>query len=312
MSPRSAPVVPHIGANTNPPTRRSLLAGTAALALTGCTVNPDSDHQGADAPGTVPLARTPSVAWVLSSGGPRGFVHVGVLKALHELGLKPDLIVGASAGALVGSLFAARMPMALLERTAVELPPWKLARVNLGSGERLSGDALADMARELVQAHAGTSLLERLPTMMVIAAQRLADGVVVGFNRGDVGLAVQASAAIEGQFAPVRIRGQRYADADLRMPLPVRLARALGATRVLAVDASAFEDKAPAGTERWREGDVRKRALTAPDAKLADVLLHPDIGYYASVSREYRERVIDAGYRATLAQAAPLRAMHAL
>ena len=312
MSPRSTPVVPHIGANTNQASRRSLLASAVALALTGCTVNPDSDHHGADAPSTAPLARTPRVAWVLSSGGPRGFVHVGVLKALHELGLKPDLIVGASAGALVGSLFAARMPMAQLERTAVELPAWKLARLNLGSGERLSGGALADMVRELVQEHAGVSLLERLPTMMVIAAQRLADGAVIGFNRGDVGLAVQASAAIEGQFAPVRIRGQRYADADLRMPLPVRLARALGATRVLAVDASAFEDKAPAGTERWREGDLRKRALTAPDAKLADVLLHPDIGYYANITREYRERVIEAGYRATLAQAVSLRAMHVL
>ena len=312
MSPRSTPVVPHIGANTNQASRRSLLASAAALALTGCTVNPDSDHQGADAPSTAPLARTPRVAWVLSSGGPRGFVHVGVLKALHELGLKPDLIVGASAGALVGSLFAARMPIALLERTALEMPAWKLARLNLGSGERLSGGALADMVRELVQEHAGVSTLERLPMMMVCAAQRLADGVVVGFNRGDVGLAVQAAAAIEGQFAPVRIRGQRYADADLRMPLPVRLARALGATRVMAVDASAFEDKAPAGTEHWREGDLRKRALTLPDARLADVLLHPDIGYYANITREYRERVIEAGYRATLAQAASLRAMHVL
>ena len=306
------PVVPHIGSNANQPTRRCLLAGAAALALAGCTVNPDSDHHGADAPSSAALARTPGVAWVLSSGGPRGFVHVGVLKALHELGLKPDLIVGASAGALVGSLFAARMPIALLERTAVELGAWKLARLNLGGGERLSGGALADMVRELVQEHAGVSLLERLPTMMVIAAQRLADGAVIGFNRGDVGLAVQASAAIEGQFAPVRIRGQRYADADQRMPLPVRLARALGATRVLAVDASAFEDKAPAGTERWREGDLRKRALTAPDAKLADVLLHPDIGYYASITREYRERVIEAGYRAAMAQATSLRALHVL
>jgi NTE family protein len=311
MSLGPTPVVPQICVDASPPSRRHVLTSAAALALAGCTISADHDHHGSDAPGSTKLARTPRVAWVLSSGGPRGFVHVGVLKALHELGLKPDLIVGASAGAVVGSLFAARMPMALLERKAVELPAWKLARVNLVGDERLSGAALADMVREMVQEHAGTSALERLPTTMVCAAQRLADGVVVGFNRGDVGLAVQASAAIEGQFAPVRIRGQRYADADLRMPLPVRLARALGATRVLAVDASAHEDKAPPGTERWSEGDLRKRALTAPDARLADVLLHPDIGYYASITREYRERVIEAGYRATMAQAARLRAMHA-
>ena len=90
----------------------------------------------------------------------------------------------------------------------------------------------------------------------------------------------------------------------------MRIARALGATRVLAVDASAHESRAPAGTEHWRAGDLRKRALTQPDAQAADVLLHPDIGYYASLSREYRERCIQAGYRATLVAGARLATLH--
>jgi NTE family protein len=146
---------------------------------------------------------------------------------------------------------------------------------------------------------------------MVCAAQRLRDGVVVGFTRGSAGLAVQASAAIEGQLAPLTIRRERYADADQRMPLPVRLARALGAAQVLAVDASAHEDRAPERARGYRDGDLRKRALTQPDALLADVLLHPDFGYWVSLSREFRETAIAAGYRATLADAARLRALHA-
>jgi NTE family protein len=295
--------------------RRTLLTGAAAAAgawaLAGCTIDPDRDHRSADAPDSRALSRTPRVAWVFSSGGPRGFVHVGVLKALAELKLQPDLVVGASVGAVVGSLYAARVPVSTLEKLALELQPWQLARVNLGSGERLSGGAIADFVRERLRELTGEVLLERLPVPMVCVAQRIADGAVVGFNCGDVGVAVQAASAIEGQFAPVRIRGQRYADADLKMPLPVRLARSLGATRVLAIDASAHEDKAPAAAAAWREGDLRKRALTAPDAQLADVLLHPDIGYYASISREYRERVMQAGYRATMAAAERLRAMHA-
>ena len=139
----------------------------------------------------------------------------------------------------------------------------------------------------------------------------LNDVGIDSFTRGDAGLAVQAAAAIEGRFTPVRIRGQRHADADLVMPLPVRLARALGAQRVLAVDASAHEDKAPPGAAAYRESDLRKRALTRPDAALADVLLHPDIGYWASTTREYRQRLIDAGYRDTLAAAARIQALHA-
>ena len=68
-------------------------AVVAAQALAGCTFNPDKDHNGPNAPRAMPLGEPPRVAWVLSSGGPRGFVHVGVIKAMAELGFKPDLIV---------------------------------------------------------------------------------------------------------------------------------------------------------------------------------------------------------------------------
>jgi NTE family protein len=91
----------------------------------------------------------------------------------------------------------------------------------------------------------------------------------------------------------------------------VRLARQLGATRVLAIDASAHEDQAPPGAERYRAGDLRKRVLTEPDVRAANLTLHPDFGYYVSLSRSFRERAIEAGYRATLAASDRLLALHA-
>jgi NTE family protein len=293
-----------------------LAAGVASTTLaslgSGCAVNTDGDHNGPDAPTTGPLPRVPRTAWVFSSGGPRGFVHVGVLKGLEELQCKPDVIVGASVGALVAVLCGSGLSAAQIETLALDLQPWQLARVAAVSGdEKLSGSALADFVREQVQAQVQTTLLEKLQMPVVCVAQRLSDGAVVGFNRGDVGLAVQAASAINGQFVPVRIRGQRHADADQSMPLPVRLARSLGATRVLAVDASAHENQTPPGADRYRAGDLRKRALTQPDAALADVLLHPQFGYYVSLSREFRQRAIEAGYRATLAAGAAIQALHA-
>jgi NTE family protein len=288
-------------------TRRALLLGAAAFGLAGCDPGPDRDHDGPQAPQAAPLARPARMAWVLGSGGPRGFVHVGVVKALAELGLQPDLIVGASAGALVGTLYAAGMPAAELERLALELDPWQLLRLTPLSAVRLSGSAIADVVNDSV----GGRELQALPIAMACVAQRLADGAVVGFTRGDAGVAVQASSAIEGRLTPVRIRGERYADADLHMPLPVRLAHALGAERVLAVDASAHEERAPPGAERYRAGDLHKRALTEPDARRADLVLQPDFGYWVSLKREFRERAIAAGYRDTLAQAQRLRALHA-
>jgi NTE family protein len=294
--------------------RRAWLCGAAAaalpaFALAGCSGNDGPDHDGPDAPIAAPLRAGPAVrrvAWVFGSGGPRGFVHVGVVKALKELALAPDMIVGASVGALVGTLCAGGVDARRIERMALDLQPWELVRWNPFGAERWSGGGLAT----LVNREIGERPLDALGTPMACAVQRLRDGEVLAFTRGNAGLAVQASAAIQEQFAPVTIRGERYADADLRMPLPVRLARALGASVVLAVDASAYEDRAPAGSERFRASDLRKRALTEPDARLADLVLHPDIGYWTGFSRSYREQLIGIGYRDTLAAATALRALH--
>ena len=282
----------------------------------GCAVNTDRDHDGENAPTANDLPRQPRMAWVFSSGGPRSYVHVGVLKALDELGVAPDLLVGASVGSLVSVLRAAGMSGLQLERLALELNPVSLARVARlfgGESERLSGAAIAELVRDQLRALGRTPELEKLPLMVVCVAHRIEPGSpgTVAFNCGDAGLAVQASSAIEGQFTPVRIRGQRHVDSDLHVPLPVRIARQLGAQRVLAVDASAHEDKAPSGAERYRSGDLRKRATTKPDAAAADLLLHPHFGYWVNLSREFRQRAIEAGYRETLAQGARIKALHA-
>jgi NTE family protein len=190
------------------------------------------------------------------------------------------------------------------------MQPWSLARLALGAEEHLSGTAIA----ELVRRASPVPLLEHMPIAIAMAcvAARRRDGVSMAFTAGDVGLAVQASAAIEGRFAPVRIRGEQYVDADWSTPLPVRVARALGAQRVLAVDATAHLDRAPPGAERYREGDLRKLALVDADARMADQVLKPDFGYWVSLSREFRERAMDAGYHETLAQADALRTLHAV
>jgi NTE family protein len=288
--------------------RRSLLlAGVAGLAsLAGCTLQPDRDHNGPDAPRAGPLYKPVRTAWVFSSGGPRGFVHVGVIKALEELGLAPDLVVGASAGALVGALYASGLRATEIEALALDMQAMSLLRWAVGAQERLSGTPLA----ELVRQHSRVPLLEQMPIPMACVATRRSDDVATAFTAGDVGLAVQASSAIEGQFAPVRIRGEQYVDADWTTPLPVRVARALGAQRVLAVDATAHIDRAPSGAERYRESDARKKALVDVDGTLANLLLKPDFGYWVSMSREFRERAIAAGYRDTLLQAAALRKLH--
>ena len=284
----------------------ALPVAAALAALSGCTLEPDADHAGDDAPRGLPLAKPVRTAWVLGSGGPRGFVHVGVLRALDELGLVPDLIVGASVGAVVGGLRAAGRSVGEIESLALALNPLSVARLALGATERLSGAPVAELMRE----QAPQALIERLPIAFACVAARQRDAAAVAFTAGDLGLAVQASAAIEGQFAPVRILGERYVDADWVAPLPVRIARRLGATRVLAVDASVHLERAPPGAARYREADLKKQALVEADARHADLVIKPDFGYWVSFSRDFRERALAAGYRDTMPLAGRLRELH--
>jgi NTE family protein len=287
-------------------TSASALSSTAAI--TGCTFAPDYNHDTDNAPRfDAALVKPARVAWVLSSGGPRGFVHVGVLKALDELGCKPDLVVGGSVGALVGALYACGIRGVELERMALDLGISNMGRLAVTGEGRFAGAPIAELVnRELRYQH-----IEQIATPFAAVVVERATRKPMLFNAGDAGVAVQASSAIEGLFTPVRIRGVQYVDADLAVPMPVRMSRAVGAVKVLAIDASAHEDKAPESAQRYRAGDLRKRALTEPDARAADITLHPDFGYYVNVTREFRERAMRAGYEQTMAQSAAVKALHA-
>lgn len=281
----------------------SLLSGSLVL---GCAFNPDEDHQGPNAPvaDTAGPDARPGAPWalVLGSGGPRGFVHVGVLKALAELRLNPPMIVGASVGALVGALHACGKTALEIEDLALTLGPMAFGRLAVGGKERFSGAPIA----QYVSDQAAGQPIEAFKTRFYPVAARASDRVAVAFARGDAGIAVQASCAIEGTFTPVTIRGVRYHDPDLISPVPVRLAQKLGARAILSVDCSAHEDRAPEGALRFRAGDLRKRELTLADVKWSDVNLHPYFGYWISTSEEFRKRSIEAGYQATLERAADI------
>jgi NTE family protein len=295
---------------------------TAALSIGGmlsaCTIHTDYNHTASDAPRSELDASVKPVRniWVLSSGGPRGFVHVGVIKALEELGHKPDAIVGGSVGALVGALYAGGVRADELVQMSLDLGVTDMGRLALTGDGKFAGSPLAEIVNRELWKRCGTCEMEKLPIRFASAVIDRTTRKPMLFNHGDAGVAVQASCAIEGTFTPVRIRGVQYVDADLVAPLPVRMARAWGESlssnassiRVLAMDASAHENKAPESAARYRAMDLRKRALTEPDAKAADIALHPEMSYYVNISREFRERTIAQGYAQTIAKAKEIKA----
>ncbi|MEO7402694.1 MAG: patatin-like phospholipase family protein [Burkholderiales bacterium] len=275
-----------------------LIVAAAMLALAGCAGAPPN-YEAPDAPRYDAAIRercgSPCVALVLGSGGPRGFAHVGVLKVLEREGLKPGMIVGASVGALIGSIYATGISAVKLEEFACEIDATKFLRFS-GFGIRGDGLALEAFVNETV----GGKPLEALGAPIAIVAMREFDHEPEVFTAGNTGVAVRASAAIPRAFPVATIRGVRYVDGDEWTPVPIRIARALGADIVIAVDVSAHIDKTPSGApDDWRAKDEFRAGQIRSERPFADVFIHPDLGYYASMSTAYRRRSIALAERAT-------------
>jgi NTE family protein len=278
------------------------LAACAALALAGCITSDVPPQRLPRFMKTTGAA--PRIALVLGSGGPRGFAHIGVIKVLEESGIKPDLIVGSSVGSMVGALYASGMSAAQLEKLAHEINILQFVEWSVFTHTPGTGKPIQEYVNERVHDKA----IEELPIAFAAAATRMSDHKLVLFNRGDTGLAVRASSASAPDFNTVRIGDETYMDSDELSPVPIHSARTLGAKVVIAVDVSAFAADTPAGVpQEWIDKDARRAKQVAVEAPEADVLLHPNIGYYAGHSEEYRRRVIDAAERYTRQQLPAIR-----
>ena len=280
-----------------------MLLATATL-LGGCAGG-IAEFNGPDAPQFTPYPpdKRPHVALVLGAGGPRGFAHVGVLKVLEANGIQPDLVVGASVGALIGALYADGVSAAEIEKIALAIDPKRFIGVS-STGITGNGGALESFVRELT----GGKPLEGFQRKLAVTAARRDNNGLAVFTRGNTAAAVRASSATPGQFAPVRILGVEYHDGDEAQPVPIRVARELGAKIVIAIDVSAYLEKTPAeAPEAWRMRDRKRTALIEKERPLADVFIHPDLNYYASISESYRRMCIQRGEEAARAALPKIR-----
>jgi NTE family protein len=276
--------------------RRSALIGIGALAaaplvLSGCTEF-GTGYAEADTPRGGPIKwpdNKPRTAIVLGSGGPRGFAHVGALKVIEAAGLEPALIVGSSAGAIIGALYAAKISATDIERRALDLGITDIADPSLTRPNRLIGRALQNIVNSLVN----DRCIEDLPRCFCAVAVPVGSSKLVTFTAGNTGAAVRASSALPSMFLPTTIAGVAYEDGDMVSPVPIRVARALGATQVVAIDVSAWNEDTPGNAfEDWVKRDAERRTVVMDEAKDADYLLRIRLPYLAGASRAYRENVI--------------------
>ena len=268
-----------------------LVAISAFGSVAGCAEFGDG-YPSTEMPRSVPIQwpeNRPKTALVLGSGGPRGFAHIGVLNVLEAAGIEPALVVGSSAGAIAGALYAAKIPAPEIERRALDLGITEIADPAFLQPTKFIGRALQNFINSVV----GERAIEALPRRFCAVAAPVGKNELVAFTCGNTGAAVRASAALPSIFRPVYIGGVAYEDGDMVSPVPIQIARTLGATRIVAVDVSAFlEDTPDRAPESWRTRDAERRAVIDYEAKSADFLLRVRLPYYAGGSREYRENLI--------------------
>lgn len=287
-------------------------AGTTAGALAAPPVHETVIEQHS----TVTTDR-PHIGLALGGGGTRGAAHVGVLRVLQREGVPIDLIAGTSMGAVVGGLYAGGVPVdsigekfakKSLLRAFLTVPiPVRIAAVPLFYVPRLLGFKSYDgfyrggrfrdyLNRSVPESHRD---IEKLQIPFGAVALNLIDGQAYTIRTGNLGRALQASAAVPILRKPVLLDGKMFVDGGVTANLPVSQAREMGADIVIAVDVD--ERFQPVPDKTFKEiGSVAHRVMTLHLAKVdedqlrdADVVIHPNVNGIGLVSMRESD-VIDA------------------
>ena len=179
--------------------------------------------------------KTPKkIGLALGSGSARGWAHIGVIRALTEAGIQIDCIAGTSIGALVGAVYASGKIDAL-EDVVVQFD-WKqiayffdvvLPKSGLIDGKKVSG---------FIRSHVKEINIEELSVPFCAVSTDMNTGKQVAIRKGDIIEAVRASISVPGIFTPVKKNGAILVDGGLVNPVPVSVAREMGADFVIAVD----------------------------------------------------------------------------
>lgn len=176
----------------------------------------------------------PRIGLALGSGSARGWAHIGVMRALSELKLEPQIVCGTSIGSLVGAAYVSGQ-LDALEDWVRRLTRFEILRhmdFQVTGPGLIRGDRLMDRLSRTLE----DMSIEELPAVFACVATELRTGRELWLQDGPLMEAVRASVALPGLFTPVRRKGEWLVDGGLVNPVPVSVCRAFGADLVIAVN----------------------------------------------------------------------------
>jgi NTE family protein len=228
----------------------------------------------------------------------RGAAHLGVLSVLEREGIRPDIVVGTSVGAIVGAGVAGNVSVAEMHGYFKAARWTDIARPSWGSKlSMLHADPLGALLERIVEAEA----FDQLALPFAAVSTDILTGTSYVFTEGSLREALVASSAIPGLFEPVRREGRLLVDGGITDNLPIGVARDLGATHVIAVDIMPMPDGS------YEPGDVRDMLLmslsimerpTASQLTQADVVITPDVARASFSDSSQAQAIYEAGERA--------------
>lgn len=235
----------------------------------------ETAHKTPSQPGasaTEPPDKGPVVGLALGSGSARGWAHIGVIRALEKMGVRPQVVAGTSIGSLVGAAYALgqlddfeKWVRKLTSRDVMGLMDFTLSG-GFVKGERLFG---------VIESQHSNPEIEALPLRYACVATAMRSGREVWLSKGGVLDAVRASCAMPGVMAPVQVQGEWMLDGGLVNPVPISVCRALGADVVIAVNLNAQLIGVPLQRATRKEAEA---AASAEEVTLWDRLA----GYFSS------------------------------
>lgn len=270
-----------------------------SVLMSGCCTYrliPDED------PPPLPTCYLPEriqVALVLGGGGAKGFAHVGVLEEFEKAGIPIDLIVGCSAGSIVGALYA-DYPDAAYVRSVME--PMKtnmLLDINIFKAHY--GLSQGYSMTRVLRKNLNVTDFNELKIPFVAVATDLKTGELVPFAGGEIIPAIKASCAIPFVFSPVSLHGRICVDGGVADPVPAKIARQLGAEYVIAVDLGwLLPPTFPSNlfSVATRSAEITLVWQSESCAHHADVILRPELQGVGTFDDDMNEYVIEAGRRA--------------
>jgi len=282
-----------------------MLAGVLVLLAACTTVKPPEVVTSPETPQVPAPRKTPKLGLALGGGAARGFAHIGVIQVLEENGIKPDLVVGTSAGSLVAAFYATGKTGAQLQWLAdtmdeSQFTDWSVPFMSRGM---LRGEALG----RYVNSQLNGAKIEDMKMPLGIVATDLRTGEGILFRRGDIATAVRASSAVPSVFEPVRIGNKDYVDGGLVSPVPVRYARQMGADIIIAVDISSRPEDAQTSDMLkvlLQTFSIMGKSISQLELAQAEVVVRPAMPDVGSAEFAARKKSIEAG-RAAMKLALP-------